>query len=506
MISGLINGQKFERMKAVKSFLFSAHFLIVFFFICPYLIFIHFFNLQWNVSITEVLWPLKNSLIQSLSASVIISLISIPMSLGLLGLRESIYKMLCRLLLIPQILPSLFSILIGLAILNPFPMGTVGIIFIFILVHLGYSVVYLSASAKNKLADYAQVGEIFDIQRWVFLKKIYFPLIKKDLIFNFFIIFIFCLSSFSIPLAVGAGKGTNLEVYIYEKIFIEQNYSEALFFSLLQSVFVLCFSYFLLKNKITYLKEFSFGKYLKSQIGLVLVGIYLTIYFGGYAVGLISSSGAAHGLSGFGSEVHQATFETLTMAFFYILLALFFLYFWIAYFVKYKANNFATHLISTSTVIVGFAFYLFFPSTKSFDFIKFTLAALIVFFPSLYKSFFQSQIESLTHQIQVAEIFGISRSKIIFTVVLRQLRSALVLWFSFLSICFLSDFAVSKSLGLQTSTLGLMTYDFLSSYRLSYAYVMSVYILFVWSLIICVFYYLIEGLNVIDKKLICTTK
>ena len=155
---------------------------------------------------------------------------------------------------------------------------------------------------------------------------------------------------------------------------------------------------------------------------------------------------------------------------------------------------------------MSFSFYLLFPTDKSYDLLKLSLSLIILFFPSLFKSFLQVQIENLVNQIRVAELFGLSRVRIVFSIVLRQIRPALVLWFSFLSIYFLCDFGASKALGLQTRTLGLITLDFLSSYRLSFAYLISFYIIFLWFFLVVGFYYLIGVLSVIDKKFISATR
>ena len=87
-------------------------------------------------------------------------------------------------------------------------------------------------------------------------------------------------------------------------------------------------------------------------------------------------------------------------------------------------------------------------------------------------------------------------------VVLRQIKKPILLWMSFLVVWFLSDFAVQRALGNQSQTVGLLAEGFLSSYRLSLAYLISFYILVFWFVVVVVLYFILEVFHVIYKKFI----
>lgn len=480
----------------------SLRYGLLLFFLVPYIIFFKYFQPHFELDISEFFWAFKNSLMQSGLTAILVTALSVPLSFGLFVLSEGFYKWVSRILLIPQILPALFSILIAFSLIKPFPMGTLGIVLIFTLIHLGYSVVRIHLATQEKLGPVGFIADVYGLSSWDFFIKIYFPLMRAELLMNLVMIFTFCFSSFSIPLIVGGGLGTNLEVLIYEKIFISQNWSAAWILNLLQAIFVVFLSFIFIRKSSLAKSGFIKSRYLISKFGLLCLFIYLVIYLGGYMVGLSQSLSALSSLLSFSTEIMQATLHSLQMLVWYLLLSFILLMFWIFDFMKNYQQNPARHLVSASTILVSFAFYLFFPQDKSFDLLKIIFAMSILFFPTLFKSFLEKPLEQLRSQIFVAEVYGISSLVVIFQIVLRQIFQPFLIWLSFLTVWFLSDFAIQKSLGTQTSTVGLLSENFLTSYRLSQAYLMSFYILILWFVILSLLYFIFEVIHVAYKKFI----
>ncbi len=487
-------------MKVFRSLPKLVRYGLLFYFLIPYFVFLKYFNIDFNLDYSEIFWAFKNSLSQAAAAAALVTFLSVPMSLGLFFLKPKLKSFAVSLLLIPQILPSLFTILIAFSLWNPFPMGSVGITFIFTIVHLGFVTVFINASTEEKLSSYSINSEIFGISRWKFFLNIYFPLMRSELVTGFILIFIYCFTSFSIPLVAGGGRGTNLELLIYETIFIKQNWSAAWMLNIFQSFFIFALSLSLLRHKSFVSSQFNAGPYLKSKVGLALIVIYLATYLGGYAIGLANSLGQLDLIQSFSTEISNATIRSLQILTIYLCVCSLLLILSIFDFIKNGKHGNARHFLSTSTILVGFSFYLLFPAAPSADFFKLTLAMSILFFPALFKSFLEKPLDQLHRQIQVAQIYGISTYRIITTVVLQQMKRPLFLWVSFLVIWFLSDFAVVKSLGIQRHTLGMMTENFLGSYRLSLAYLLSFYILVLWLLIMLVIYVLSGVYRVVHKK------
>jgi thiamine transport system permease protein len=483
----------------MKAFNFLK-FALVFYFLIPYILFLRFFNFTTQIDGGELAWAFKNSLIQAFSAATLVTVLAIPMSLGLFQMRGRFYEGIKRLLLLPQILPSFFSILIAFSIWKPFPLGTVGITFIFTLVHLGFAVILLHTAALEKLGSYPIVGQVFGLRKGKFFKKIYFPILKQDLLSCLLMIFIFSFSSFSVPLIAGGGRDTNIEVLIFEKIFINQNWSVAWTIGIFQSLFLTGASLLLLKQHVSPKQEFSYSNYLTSSLGYFLIALYLFVFLAGYFLGVVQALLDLGKMSSFVSDIFEATISSLKILALYLIVTFILLYLWLYDFSQNQKLNFANHFIAASTMLVGFAFYLTFPQSKEMDLIKIPIAMSILVFPVLFKSFLEKSIWDLQEQVLTARVYSLPRHQIVTKIMLQQIRQPLAVWFSFLVIWFLSDFAVQKALGSQTETLGILAQGFLSSYRLPQAYLLSVYILGVWLFVLGVAYVGQGVLHVLDQK------
>ena len=494
-MSGYKFGPKSGRMKAAKfpRYLISACLFI--FFLLPYILFLPFFKWQIHVDLPEILWAAKNSLIQAGSAAALCVVVGSFLSFGVFQLSEVNQKIISKILLLPFILPVFFSILISFSVLRPFPMGHAGVIFIFTLINLGFTVYQITFAIRQKLGSFAAVSELYGISKFKFFRKILVPLISADLKLNFILIFLFCISSLAVPLVAGGGKSSNLEVLIYEKIFIDQNWDTAWLLILIQSTGVFLLSYFCLRNNSFSVKAFNSHGFIKSKLALFGLAIYLVTYIGGYTWNLIQAFSAASKLLEFQNEIIQSTLNTFLIVICTLILTVLILLLWIFDYAQNLRPNFVTHLISVSTILVGFAFYLTFPQAKLFDYLKMPLAFSIIFLPLLFKMFLEKNVESLKTQIIVAKIHSISYPKIILEILFPQLRKPLAVGFSFLFICLISDFAISKSLGTQTLTLGLMAQSFLMSYRLELAFLLSFYMLFIWFAFSAAAYFFLKDTN-----------
>jgi thiamine transport system permease protein len=396
------------------------------------------------------------------------------------------YKILLKLLLLPQILPTFFSILIAFTIWKPFPLGQIGITFTFILVYLGFATLFLHSAIKEKMNFFGVTSQIFGLSRLSFYRNIFFPILKYDIMACFLFIFIFCFSSFSIPLVAGGGRATNLEMLIYEKIFINQNWSMAWTLSLIQSLFLFSVSILLMSKKSYEKKDFEFSSYLTSSFGVVVLVAYLFVYLAGYFLGLFQSAGHFSEFLAYRDEIMVATFNSIKFLVLFLVLSMVLLYFWILFFVNYLKFNFAQHFIAVSTLLVGFSFYLFFPHTEFWDYIKIPVAILILVFPTLFKSFLEKPLLQLQDQVQVAQVFGLSNTTIVFDVLLSRIKKPLLIWYSILTIWFLCDFAALKAIGTRASVVSLLGESFLSSYRVELAYLLSLYILVIWFAVVFV--------------------
>ncbi len=480
------------KVSSFRGYFFTV--LLLVFFLFPYVSFLRFFNWQVAITSSELIWVLKNSFLQSVVAAVICVTLGFYFSLGLFQLPEKIISVVSKIVLLPQMLPTLFSILIAFSILNPFPMGHLGVIFIFVLINLGFSVYQISLAIQNKLGQLALVSEVFGISKNQFRSRVLIPLVWADLKLNFLFTFLFCFSSLSVPLVAGGGKGTNLEVLIFEKIFIEQSWDSAWLLMVLQMTVVFLISYFFLRSRSYTAQAFKQHFFYKSKPAAIGLLTYVAGYVGIYLLSVGSSLGGLDDILLYQDDVITATRNSLLLVLGLLCVSFIVLIVWIFDYVNTLRHSIAMHFISVSTVLVGFSFYIFFPLSSRSDFLKMPLAFGILFFPVVFKIFFEKQIDQLRHQIVAAKVFSISPGVIVFQVILRQVLRPLFFAASFLMIWTLSDFAISRAVGTQSQTLGLISESFLTGYRLDAAFLISFYILILWLFLTAMLHFVFKGI------------
>lgn len=123
------------------------------------------------------------------------------------------------LLLLPQLCSPVLVVL-GLLLTWPgFPQGLIGICFAHILVNIGFAVVLLGQAAREIQIQWYGLNLFFRGSLQFYLRRVFLPLIIPHALKIFGLIFIFCLASLYIPLALSTSNATQtLEVLLYEKI------------------------------------------------------------------------------------------------------------------------------------------------------------------------------------------------------------------------------------------------------------------------------------------------
>ena len=471
------------------------------YFLLPLLFFIFQFRPTLDIPWSDVLAALQNSFNQSFTATAISILLGSLISFGLFSLPERLMRVVRQALLLPQILPVFFSALIVFSICNPFPLGFWGIVILFVTINLGLASVLIHQAATQVIGPYAVVSQVFALGRFTFLLKIWWPLMRSHLLSAFMMIFVFCFCSFSVPIIAGGGRSTNFEMLIFEKIFIESNWSLASTLCLLQILLVTVLSVSLIRDPPEVHRELKVGSYVRAKPMLALIFAYLGLYWGVYIKGVAGSLMQFDFLIQFRDQLLQAFLFSAKALALFTALNLVLLYAWLYHYVRSGQTwHKLIHFVSTSTLVMGFSFYLIFALRPSYDLPKLVLAASILFFITLLKVFLQKPVESLRRQIQVAQIFGLSSSTIIIEVIVRQLKPQFFLWFFVISLWFMSDYAVSKAVGLQNLSLGTLAESFLTSYRMQLAYAMTFLIFILNSVFVGLLTLLAKGAYVAYKK------
>lgn len=471
------------------------------YFLLPLLFFIFQFRPTYEIPWSDVVSALQNSFVQSLTAAGVCVLLGAAVSFGLFSLSPRLMRLTRQALLLPQILPVFFSALIVFSVCNPFPLGFWGIVILFVTINLGLASVLIHQAAAQTVGPYAVVSQVFALGRLTFLRKVWWPLMRAHLLSAFMMIFVFCFCSFSVPIIAGGGRSTNFEMLIYEKIFIESNWSLAATLCVIQVFLVTVLSLTLIREPPEAHRELKVSSYIQMKPLLALAFVYLGLYWGAYIKGVVEALTQFSFLVQYREQIADALIFSFKALAIFTLLNAVLLYAWLYDYVRNgQIWHKLIHFISTSTLVMGFSFYLIFALRPSYDLIKLVLAASILFFITLLKVFLQKPVESLRRQIQVAQIFGLKPATIIFEVILRQLKPQFLIWFFVISLWFLSDYAVSKAVGLQTLSLGTLSESFLTSYRMQLAYAMTFLIFILNSIFVGLVSLGVKGAYVAYKK------
>ena len=468
--------------RTIKSSInWTIYFLLVLTFISPYLILGKNFNFSIRLNTYNLILALLTSIVQSLAVVISCAVVSLIGFKALYNFDLKKRAVIKNLLMAPILLPSIFSILIAMSVFNPFPFGLTGIVVIFFLVHFGYFFVALHETIEAKLGQQYLIKEIYNISTVTFADRILIPQIRTDLFNISVIIFISCFSSLSIPLIASGGRSTNFELFIYETIFIQNDWSSAIVLSLIQAAVLLCLGLFsnLIKTSTIATPINEFG--LKSPLSFVFVGLYLIVYFGVFIFKMIPALFSVKWMSLDYGQFFLALSNSLQV--FLVLGTLFsFLTFGIGYlFYQRKSIGIFKLFLTPSSVIVGLAFYLYFSvGSQMIDMIKMCLALFVVSSFGLFFNFLAPQLEQLRKQMLVAKVFAIHFGEFFRKILWPQIKQRYLLCLSILLLLSLTDFAVIKAVGSQTETLGTFIFSYLSSYRLEWSYVFCFFTLVFW--------------------------
>jgi thiamine transport system permease protein len=476
-------------MKA-KDFASLENLALTLFFLLPLFYLISKFDYLSSINFLELIRAIKSSLIQSAAAAALCVFVGLPAAMGLQGISEKLQKVTKLLLVLPQVLPVIFTILIVFTIVKPFPMGPFGIIILFFVVNFGLATLILAEAIRQKIGKSGIVAEIFGVSQFAFFKNILIPTLYKDIIRCFYLIFVFCFASFSIPLIAGGGKSVNFEILIYEKIYVQTDWGGAVSLAIIQSLCVFFLSLPTISHDTKKTNDdFINSRLLISKFGLLLICGYIFLYGSGYLWGLSQSVSYIKFVTQHLDEILLGLAGSLQFFFISSVFSLFLIYLLTKSFVHHEKMPLILNYLSPSTVVVGFSIYLLFSGERHLDAYKFVFAFSVLSVPALFKLFIQSRLQQLNSQLSTAKIFGLSNETIIFKIIFPQIKKSLGLFLIVQTFWVLGDFSISRAVGLQTSTLGLITESFLSSYRLQAAYLTSFLILIIWAGISGLIYY-----------------
>lgn len=473
---------------------------ICFFLISPCFILL-FLSTNWGAPHWEELfWALNNSLLQAFFSALVTLALGFVVALGHIKIPpnrfigRSIFEILC---LITQFIPIVVSLVGILNLIQPFPMGTVGVIAMHAFLNFGLGAILLSQHMRSIWGETSDVARTLGVTRFNFWIKVGFPQIKRQVSLIFLYFFSMFFTSFSIPLVVGGGRGTTLEILIYEKMRLSSDWSSAILLAWVQIIFIFSLSFLALKTNKVALKKNSNVTWLGSNVGIALLLILMTGLFVGYSSGLAEGWLLRHELStfstdfiyGFGNSILIGMMTyVLVMGIFKGLAFVGVLPDWL--------DHFLNGYLAPSTSLTCFAFLVILPANQVWSYVKIPLAFTILTIPALYRMGFGERLKALQSQIEHADLLGANAYLTFKEVTWPQIKSQTRFLGALVATWACGDFAVSRILSTQDFTLGLIVQTLLSTYRMSLASLVSVLLLL--SCFFC--FFIIMGWDYVDRR------
>jgi thiamine transport system permease protein len=414
------------------------------------------------------MWALENTVLQAFLSGLLAVLFGFFLALGWGHFRSIAnpfwQKITEWLLLAPAFLPPIFILLIGFSVVTSIPRGIFGIALFHGFMNAGLLAIGFEKVFRSQLAGLSDMSYVLGVSKYLFWRKS-FALIRKDLLYAFLFVFAMAISSFSIPLMIGGGDGTTLEVLIFEKIRISNAWDEALFLALLQWGLIFAVSFFPNWGKALGRSSAKMGSpLLRSGLWAMVVLIctfgfaisYFYFSLGGWVRVLNMDGLLALALS-------RSATSAFLMAGAYTLFYFSF-YFLARHFSDRRLRQGLNQFLAPSSSLVAFAL-LFFVQDSKLKLIGFLLGCFWLFFPVIYKLRWSARLSELDSQIQMAQLMGADDALTFNWIVWPQVQDVVHLLALVGCVFVAGDFAFSKIFLDGHETLALLVESLMSSYR-----------------------------------------
>lgn len=451
-----------------------------------------------SIDVAETLWAFSNTFIQAAMSALFCVLVGLVGSLGINYIKQSSMRTHTRtiefFLIAPSLLPSLFSIIVTLNLFKQLPRGLFAIIICHIIIYSGLMMVSIASVIENQTSLFVETARTLGASTRSIFFKIVMPLIKKDLLNIFLLVFLSCFASFSVPLILGGGRGTTMEVLIYEKIKIYMDWPQAFILAFIQTVFLYSVSS-LIKINIADKSEIKRAHVFKSRIGVLIIMFFIGAYYFTYFKSFLGDATIFKTLNV--QEILNATMATMSLGF--ITAALVFVFLTTIAFVNDNAifKKFLYGYLPPSTVLVGFAFIVAIKNNEALVYMTIPLAMCLLVVTTLYRLGLSIKVERLKNQIFIAKTLGAGSFLTFQKIIFPQISQTLFWLSSIAGIWACGDFAISRILATKSFTLGMMADSLMSTYHLNISSMISALILFS-SLFV---YLTINFIGTLSKKL-----
>jgi thiamine transport system permease protein len=450
--------------------------LLGLFFLSPFLIWLVRIE-NWNITGTDWIHPFWISFVQSFLSALGSVFVGGLIALGALSLKSTkAQKFVEYWLLIPNLIPQLFLIL---AILNAGSILVIHVqgLWIVVLAHIllnsGLVALAFLRVLAPRVSGYLDLAMIEGASRRMIWGEVILPSLKSEILFLFLFVFSVCLTSFSIPLVLGGVEATNLEIFIYNTLRMNGDWSRAILFAAVQMCCVFAIALFVPKP----IWSLSFSPSRWSHLGfrwlLPITFLPSALLFVGWGIGIwqaLPLLGNTIPFMGAGVAIANSFLVGLGAGFFTLFLCL-----WIAYVWPQKGlSYFMKGYLAPSSAITGFAFLLLPVSGGNWPLIKIVVALTLMSFPVLFRWIGQVALEELEHQIIIARSLGASWLQILFEVIWPQRGSEFLAMAGLCALWTSTDFALTSILAEGNTTWAIYIQDLIANYRLELATLFTV--------------------------------
>ncbi|WP_413559852.1 ABC transporter permease subunit [Bdellovibrio sp. HCB209] len=448
----------------------------------------------------ELWWAFKNTFIQAMLSAVASLVLGIWASFGILNFSHSksrmrlILEVLC---LVPNFLPPLFILISILNFVDPFPMGVIGIALVHTVMNFGLVAVLFTSIVENKTGGVAELSLVEGASRWQFVTRGLLPMLKKDLWLLGLFIFVVCFGSFSVPLIVGGGKGTTIEVLIYEKIRLSSDWGGAVVLALLQSMFIFGLSIIVSRGKGSLASRYANLTLLRTRTGIGVIVAVSLMYLTGYIQGLVAGFGMLSTLYEYQSALIWSFVGSVAIGMavgilcYVGLMAIAFCW------PKPWFDKFLNGYVAPSTSLACFSLLILSPNEGIYPYLKIPIALMLLSLNGLFRMGWDSELRALENQTNIAYAMGASPLQIFQEIMFPQISGKAGVLAGIGAVWACGDFAVSRILAHRDLSIAMMTETLMSSYRLNQATVLS--LLIILAGIIC-FALCIGGSRVLRRK------
>lgn len=416
------------------------------------------------------LWPtVFYTGLQSSFSSVLTLFFASLAALGLIPFAGRTRSALNLLYLLPSLFPPLFILISSMALFaGQLPFGWPLLVVVHTLMNIGVCAYILALALEQRTGQMIELGMVEGASTWeLFLQCLNGPLrsVMKSL---FWLVFLFSWMSFSIALQLGGMNGATPEVLIFEKIRSGDNFSDALFLSFVQFVFLFILGALVLKKeKLKWpQKNWRLGEF--GAKGWIFVGLAPTVLFSvGFACGLKSESFAFFRTlewQEIGGTLVANTFSVgFGVAFCTGFFILYLCYLWPSPFFRFLFSG----ITQLSTSLLGLVFLY----RGIDDWILYKLIIGLSFFtiPWLYRFRIESALDELESQIMTAKTLGASSWQILLNISGPQIMPDILIAMGLAAFFAMGDFGFSIFVTGREHTLSLLIENLLSSYRLEAA-------------------------------------